>query len=278
MRKYIKNTIIFFIFTSLLFLFGCQQKDRDPNVIKVGTIDGPETVLMQVAKKVAKEKYGLDVKIITFTDYNMPNEAVNDGSIDANMTQHLPYLQAAIKAQSYKLTPIGKTFIYPMGIYSQKIKSLTQLQTGATVAIPNDPSNEARALLLLADAKLITLRDNNDVNATPIDITSNPKKLKFSELDAEQLPRVLRDVTLAVINTNYAIPAGLTPTKDAIFLESKHSPYANIVVVRTKDANNKQLNELVAALHSPQVLAEAKKIFKGQAIPAWKDNSKTAEK
>lgn len=268
MQQLFKNTVLLLIISSMLFLFGCQQKARDPNVIKVGTIDGPETVLMQVAKKVAKEKYGLDVKIITFTDYNMPNEAVNDGSIDANMTQHLPYFQAAIKARGYKLTSIGKTFIYPMGIYSRKIKSLSQLPAGATVAIPNDPSNEARALLLLANAKLITLRDNNDVNATPKDITSNPKKLKFSELDAEQLPRVLRDVTLAVINTNYAIPAGLMPSKDAIFLESTHSPYANIVVVRSSDANNKQLNELVAALHSPQVLAEAKKIFKGQAIPA----------
>lgn len=266
--RYISRLCLIVIST-LVLLTGCGQNSKDPNTIKVGTIAGPESSLIDVAKQVAKEKYGLTIKIVEFTDYTMPNTALNDGSIDANMYQHLPYLQSAVKARGYKLTPIGKTFVFPMGLYSRKIKSLQDLQSGATVAIPNDPSNEARALLLLQKAKLITLRGKNNVNATPIDIVSNPKKLKFEELDAADLPRVLQDVSIAAINTNYAIPAGLIPTKDAIYLEDKNSPYANLVVVRTQEKDNKNLRELVITLHSPEVLAAAKKIFKGQAIVAW---------
>ncbi len=276
MQQLLKNGLI--VLFSILLLSACGQKIKDANVIKVGTIDGPETALMEVAKQVAQKKYGLTIKIVTFTDYNLPQAAVDDGSIDANMTVHLPFLEAAIKARGYKIIPIGKTFVYPMGVYSQKIKSLDQLPAGASVAIPNDPSNEARALLLLAKAKLITLSDNNNVTATPRDIINNPKNLKFSEVDTAVVARTLPDVTIAVINTNYAIPAGLMPSKDAIYLESADSPYANIVVVRTSEKDKKQFHELIEALHSKEVLAIAKKLFKGQAIPAWKQDAISATK
>ena len=253
----------------LLTLTACQQKPEAANVIKVGTIAGPDEQMLEVAKDVAKKQYGLDMQIISFSDYTLPNAALNDGSIDANIFQHQPYLDAAIKANNFQLVAIGKTFIFPMGIYSKKYKDIKTIPNNSIVAVPNDPSNESRALLLLSNAGLITLKPNAGINATPIDIASNLKNLKIKELDAAQLPRVLPDVAIAVINNNYAIPAGLSPTQDAIYLEKTDSPYANIIVARTADKNEPKLLELVKIMHSPEVLAESKKIYAGQAIPAW---------
>jgi D-methionine transport system substrate-binding protein len=252
-----------------LGLTACHSKEAK-NSIRVGTIAGPETQLMEVAKQVALKRYGLQVNIITFSDYTTPNAALADGSIDVNAFQHVPFLTAQIKARGYKLVTIGKTFIYPVGIYSKKITQLSQLPDHAKVGIPNDPSNEARALLLLQSAKLIQLKSTAGFDATPIDISSNPKQLQFVQLDAAELPRALNDVTIAVINTNYAIPAGLSPTKDALFVESINSPYANIIVARIDNQHDPRLQQLIAAYHSPEVLAEAKKLFGDGAIPAWK--------
>lgn len=255
------------LITLSIALIGCQQQSA--NSIKVGTIAGPETQLMEVAKDVAKKKYNLDVDIVTFSDYTLPNEALNDGSIDANMFQHQPYLDQYLKEKNYKLVAIGKTFVYPVGVYSQKIKNIKQTPDNAIVAVPNDPSNEARALILLSKAGLIKLKSGINTNATINDIASNPKKLQFKELDAASLSRVLPDVTLAVINTNYAVPAGLFPSRDAIFVEDKTSPYVNLVVVREADVNNPKAKELVDALHSPEVLQAANQLFKGQAVAGW---------
>ncbi len=245
-------------------LSACQQNN---NQIKVGTISGPETELMEVAKTVAKEKYGLAISIKTFTDYVIPNIALNEGSIDANVFQHQPYLEASIKSRGYDLISIGKTFVYPMAIYSKTYKALTELPQGATIAVPNDPSNEARALLLLQKAGLITISKKYD--ATIMDITKNPRGLKIKPLAAPQLPRALEDVDAAVINTNYALVNQLSPEKDSLFVEDKDSPYANIIVIKRKDLNKPDLKLLVKVLNSPEVLAKAKQLFKGQAIPAW---------
>jgi D-methionine transport system substrate-binding protein len=264
--KFCKFLSIAVIFTTLS---ACQQKTSGEGTIKVGTIAGPETQLMEVAKQVAA-KNGLDIIIVPFTDYNMPNEALADGSIDANMFQHKPYLEAAIKAKGYKIVAVGKTFIYPMGIYSKKIHDISALPDEAIVAIPNDPSNEARALLILQKAGLITLKPEAGINATVADIATNPKKLKFKEIDAAQLPRVLPDVDLAAINTNYAMVAGLLPSRDALILETPDSPYANLIVVREGSENDPRVIALVNALHSDEVLEKAKELFKDQAIPAWK--------
>lgn len=244
---------------------------HDENTVKVGTIAGPETELMQVAKKVAQQQ-GINIEIIEFSDYIMPNTALNDGSINANMFQHQPYLEQTIKDRGYKLAAIGKTFIYPMGAYSSKYRDLTQLHPGATIAIPNDPSNGARALLLLAKTGLITLKPGVNVNATPKDIIKNPQGFKIVELDAAQLPRALADVDLAFINTNYAIPAGLTPNSDALIKEDADSLYANIVAVREADKDNPKLKILVEALHSPEVKQTAERLFHKQAIPAWEQS------
>ncbi|SRR5579883_87951 len=260
-----------FVFTLISFLLiSCSSSDK--NTLKVGTISGPETQLMEVAKKVAKDKYGLDVKIIEFTDYIEPNSALNDGSIDANMFQHQPFLDQQIKDRHYKLITVGKTFVYPMGIYSQKIKDLQKIPMNAIVAIPNDPSNEGRALLLLQKAGLIRISESAGLYATPANIIENQKRLNFKELDAAQLARSLPDVDIALINTNYAMSSGLSPKKDAIFREGSDSPYANIIVVRENEVNDPRIQMLVKSIQSPEVMEEAKKIFKEEAIAAWQSN------
>lgn len=264
-------TKILILIASLTCVIACNQtKPSDANTIRIGTIAGPETELMEIAKEVAKQKYNLDLQIVQFTDYVMPNQALADGSIDANMFQHLPYLEETIKNKNYPITSIGKTFIYPMGIYSKKIKNLSELNDKAIVAIPNDPSNEARALLLLQKAGLIELKKDVGASATINDIKNNSKNLEFKELDAAQLPRILNDVDIAAINTNFAMVAGLLPTKDALFKEDPDSPYANIVVVRTVEKDQPKFQKLLQALHSPEVKAKANKLFQDQAIPAWK--------
>ena len=256
-------------FFSILFLLcslvACNKPS--PNTLVIGTIAGPETELVEVAKEVALKQYGLDIKIVEFNDYNLPNEALQDGSLDANVYQHQSYLEAAIKAHHYNLEVIGKSFVYPTGIYSNKIKSLEQLPDKAIIAIPNDPSNEARALLLLQKAGLLTLKNPSVTSIA--DIATNPKHLVIKELDAAQLPRILADVDAAVINTTFAIPAGLSPSQDAIFREDKDSPYANLIVAHRNNTKQKQLEEFVNAFNSPEVKAKAKELFGDAAIPAW---------
>lgn len=246
------------------------EKHGPKDTVTVGTITGPETELMEVAKKVAKDRYQLNLDIVQFSDYSMPNTALDDGSIDANVFQHLPYLEQTVKARHYDLSIVGKTFIYPMGMYTKKIKSLAELPNDARVAIPNDPTNEARALLLLQKAKLIKLGNCEPQTASVSCISENPKNLQITPLKAAQLPRTLADVDIALINTNYAIPAHLLPERDAVFLEDVDSLYANVIVVKSKDKNEPWVENLVASLNSPEVLAAANKIFHGQTIAAWK--------
>ena len=259
------NALISIVSLSIL-LFGCADKPN-PTLLVIGTMAGPETELVEVAQTIAQARYGLTIKIIEFSDYNLPNAALQDGTLDINIFQHLPYLQESIQAHHYAIEPIGKTFLYPMAIYSQKISSIKAIPTSAVVAIPNDPSNEARALLLLQNAGLIQLKHTH--SATLYDIKHNPHHYQFRELDAAQLPRVLADVDIAVINTNFAIPAGLNPKRDALFTEDKSSPYANLIVVKQSSSKKEQIHELIEALHSQAVLDKAKNIFAGAAIPAW---------
>lgn len=262
--------IIYVLLTVLftLTLSSCSHKEN-AHTIRVGTIAGPETKLMQVAKKIALKKFGLHVKIITFTDYTIPNQALAEGQIDANAFQHYPFLLSQIQTHHYHLVSVGDTFLYPMGLYSQQLKQLSDLKNGAKIAIPNDPSNEARALLLLQKAGLIILKPNVSIDATTHDIVSNPRDLKIISLDAAQIPRALQDVSLAAINTNYAIPAGLSPSK-ALFEEKTDSPYMNLIVARAVDKNTKKIKELVEAYQSKPVELEAKKLFGDAAIAGFK--------
>lgn len=249
-----------------LLMAACSKSE--PRTIKVGTIAGPETELMEIAREVAKNCYNLNVKIITFNDYNMPNTALSEGSLDANMFQHMPFLQAQAQARGYKIVAAAKTFIFPMGIYSRRYDQLDSLPLHAKIAIPNDPTNEARALLLLQEAGLITLNSGQSVMATVKDVSSNPREFSLVPLAAAQLPRALTDVDAAVINTNYAIPAGLK-LRDALYSEGRFSQYANVLAVRAGHENDPAIQELISALHSEGVVAAARRIFGDSAVAAW---------
>lgn len=263
------------IFTALLGcvltigLAGCNRLDNTHRPLRVGVVSGPEADLLKVAKNLLEKQHGVLIKVIEFSDYHLINAALHDGSLDANMFQHQPYLEIELQHKHYPFFIMGKTFYYPSGIYASKLKNLAQLQPGALVAIANDPTNEGRALLLLEKAGLIKLNPAVGFLATPKAIQYNPKNLRFKELDAAQLTRALQDVDIAVINTNYAVLAKLYPSRDALFTEDKYSPYANVVVVREKDKDKPQLKQLVAALHAAEVVEAANSLFQGEAIPAW---------
>lgn len=214
-------------------------------------------------------KSGLDIRIVEFSDYVQPNAALAAGDLDANSYQHAPYLAAQVKDRGYKLIKVADTVTFPMGIYSKRVKSLAELKPGATIAIPNDPTNGGRALLLLQKQGLLKVRADAGLKATRFDIVDNPKKLKIVELDAAQIPRSLGDVDAAAINTNYAMEAGLKPRQDSIAIEDPNGPYANIIAIREADKNKPWVAKLVAAYHSPEVKQYIDGKFGGAVIAAW---------
>lgn len=251
-----------------LVLVGCGQKDADKN-LKVGAIAGAESELVETTAKLAKEKYGLNVEVVTFSDYVTPNVALNDGSIDLNAFQHKPYLDAQIRDRGFKLVPVGNTFVYPIAGYSKKIKALTELKDGAQVAVPNDPTNLGRSLILLAKQGLLTLKEGAGLEATVLDIVANPKKLKIVELEAAQLPRSLEDVDLAVINNTFASQIDLTPTRDGLFVEDKDSPYVNLIVARENNKDDEKVKQFVQAFQSEEVFQKGNELFKGGLVKGW---------
>jgi D-methionine transport system substrate-binding protein len=243
----------------------------DDKVIKVGTMSGPDAQIWSVVTKVAARE-GLTVKVIEFNDYVQPNAALDAGDLEANGFQHQPFLDSQIRQRGYKIVNVGLTYTSPMGFYSKKYKSLKDLPEGAKVGIQNDPSNGNRALLLLQKYGVIKLKPGvgvNGVNATPLDVAENPKKIKLVELDAAQLPRALGDLDAASINTDYAVKAGLQPTKDAIGIEDLKGPYANLIAVRDQDRNKPWVKKLVAAYESDDVRKFIDTQFKGAIVPAF---------
>jgi D-methionine transport system substrate-binding protein len=237
--------------------------------IKLGVMGGAEEEIAEVAKKVAATK-GLDVQLVTFSDYVLPNEALNTGELDANAFQHKPYLDAQIKAHGYHIVPIGFTIVEPIGLYAKKIRTIDQLPEGAKIGIPNDPSNGSRALTLLAAKGLISIQADKVQSPSLLDISGNPKALKFIELDAAQLPRSLDDFDAAVINTNYALEGGLDPKKDVLIQEPRqNNPYGNFIAVREKDKDKPVFKILVAAYQSKEVETFLETRFKGAILPAW---------
>ena len=218
--------------------------------ITIGVTPFPHKDIMVVVKGLlAKEGYDLQIK--EFTDYVTPNIALAEKSLDANFFQHVPYLENMNREKNLNLVWVAKVHIEPLGLYSQKIKKLNELKNGAQIAIPNDATNCARALRLLEKNGLIKVKQGE--LATAKDITDNPRKIKFRELDAAQLPRTLQDVDAAVINTNFAVEAKLIPSKDAIIIEGKDSPYANVIAVRAADRNTPAIKALVKAANSKEV-------------------------
>lgn len=253
-----------------LLLQGCDRKS-DQNHIKVGVINGAEQDVAEVAKQVAKQKYGLDVELVGFSGSLLPNDATDKGELDANVFQHRPFLEQQNRDHGYKLVAVGNTFVFPMAGYSKKIKSVQALQDGDVIAIPNDPTNLGRALLLLQKTGLITLKPGKGLLPTALDISANPHNYQIMELEGAQLPHVLDDpkVTVAIISTTYINQIGLTPTKDGIFIEDKDSPYTNIVVAREDNKDAQNVQNFVKAYESDEVAAAAEKIFNGGAVKGW---------
>jgi D-methionine transport system substrate-binding protein len=236
--------------------------------IRVGVTAGPHAQIMEQVVPEAK-KLGLDVKVIEFSDYVIPNQALANGDIDANSFQHEPYLKNQIAKTNWKLVTVGLTIATPMGFYSKKYKSFDAVPAGALVAIQNDPSNAARSLRLLADSGIIKLRDGAGVTAGLTEIVDNPKKLKFVELDAAQLPRSLPDVDIAAVNNNYALQAGLDPVRESILKEKNDSPWVNILVAREQDKDKPWVKTFVQAYQSPSVKQFIAEKFKGAYVAAW---------
>jgi D-methionine transport system substrate-binding protein len=236
--------------------------------IKIGVTPGPHAQIIEQVKKVAAEK-GLDLEILEFSDYVVPNQALADGDLQANSFQHQPYLDNQVKDRGFDLVSVGQTVNFPMGIYSKKVKSLDELKDGASVAIPNDPTNGGRALLILADKGLIKIRDGAGLKVSPADVVENPKNITFAELDAAQLPRALDDVDASVINTNYALEAGLDPAKDPIAREGEKAPYINVIAVQAKNKDAAWVKTLVESYHSAPVKQFVATQFKGAVLAAW---------
>ena len=236
--------------------------------IKIGVSAGPHAQILEQVKPIAAKK-GLDIQIIEFTDYVIPNQALSQGDLQANSFQHEPYLDNQVKDRGYEIVNVGKSVIFPMGIYSKKVKSLAELKDGSRIAVPNDPTNGGRALLLLQANGLIKLRDGAGLKASPVDIKENPKKFQILERDAAQLPRSLDDVDAAAVNTNYAIEAGLDPNKEAIAKESAESPYVNIIAVRKADKDKPWVATLLQSYHTPEVKQFVLDKFKGAIVPGW---------
>ncbi|QUS40518.1 MetQ/NlpA family ABC transporter substrate-binding protein [Tardiphaga alba] len=236
--------------------------------IKIGVTPGPHAQVLEAAKAVAAKK-GLDIQIVEFSDYVVPNAALDAGDLQANSFQHQPYLDNQVADRKFKLVSVGTTINFPMGIYSKKVKTWDEVKSGASLAIPNDPTNGGRVLILLRDKGIIKLKDGVGFKPTLLDITDNPEKLKIVEVDAAQLPRTLPDVDVAGINTNYASQAGLDPVKDAILREDPKGPYANIIVVRTADKDKPWVKTLVESYQSPEVKAFIEEKFKGSVLATW---------
>ncbi|MGW2100222.1 MetQ/NlpA family ABC transporter substrate-binding protein [Streptomyces olivaceoviridis] len=230
----------------------------------------PHAEILNFVKDKLAKKAGLDLEVKEFTDYITPNTATEDGSVDANYFQNQPYLDDFNKKRGTHIAPVVTVHLEPLGLYSHKVKKADALKSGATIAVPNDAVNEARALKLLAANGLITLKDGVGTEATPQDITKNPKDLKFKEVEAAQTARSLDDVDAAVINGNYAISAGIKPAKDALVLESaKNSPYGNFLAVKEGNQKDPRVKKLAKLLTSPEVKKFIEDKYQGSVIPSF---------
>ncbi len=248
-----------------LLLASCAPNEKG---LKVAASSVPHAEILEFIKPELKEK-GIDLVIVISDDYNIPNRALADNEVDANFFQHRPFLESQIESFDYPLEVLTAVEIEPMGLYSKKIDSISKLKNNGTVVIPNDPSNEARALFLLEKEGLIELSPKNNPHSTLLNITSNTKNLKFIEADAAMIPRSLDDVDLAAINTNYALQIGLFPNKDAVALEDKNSLYANVAVVRKGESERVDIQELKKALTSDRMKNFLLEKYQGAILPAW---------
>lgn len=279
MKKLLKIGLTASLLISLLALAGCQNNQpaatsktapsAELQVLKVGATPVPHAELLNLVKEDLKAQ-GIDLQIVEFTDYVKPNLSLNDGEIDANFFQHVPYQESFNKDHGTEIVSVASVHVEPMGLYSSKVKTLEDLPEGAQIAIPSDAVNGGRALILLANKGLITLAENAGLEATEKDIVENPKNFKFTAVEAAQLPRVLADVDACVINGNYALEAKLNPSTDALLLEGSESPYANIISVKKGNESDERITKLIQALHSDKVKAFIESNYNGGVVPAFK--------
>lgn len=281
-----KHRVLTFIFVTLLglslALAGCSKpapapapngdtnKSEGKKVIKIGASAVPHAEILEAIKPKLAEK-GIDLEIVVFNDYVQPNLATDKGDIDANYFQHIPYLETFNADHKLNLVTIAKVHIEPMGIYSKKVKAVADLEKGGKIAIPNDPSNAGRALTLLEAAGLIKLKEGTGILGTVQDVVDNPNKFEITMIEAAQLPRVLDDpkVTGAVINTNFALEAKLNPTKDALYIEGKDSPYPNVLVTKAERADDPVLKQVAEELNTEFVKKFLEDEYKGALVPAF---------
>ncbi|UWR34907.1 MetQ/NlpA family ABC transporter substrate-binding protein [Sulfitobacter sp. W027] len=254
--------------TTLTSVLALMATGLAAEEIKVGVSPGEHAEIMEEVARIA-EPMGLDIDVIEFSDYVVPNQALADGDIQANSFQHVPYLEAQMKDRGFELSVVGNTITTPMGVYSEKITDIADLEEGATFGIPNDPTNGGRALLVLQQLGMIKVDEAAGLVPTVLDITENPKNLSFKELDAAQLPRSLADLDAALINTNYAIASGLSPKEDSIAMESADNPYVNVIAVRKGDEEAAWVETLLKAYHSDEVKAFIDESYQGTVITSW---------
>lgn len=279
-KKSLFVIIVVSLLTLALVLAGCSKpapapsgdanKPAEKKTVKIGATAIPHAEILEFVKPKLAEK-GIDLEIVVFNDYVQPNLATDKGDIDANYFQHIPYLETFNADHKLTLVTIAKVHIEPMGIYSKKAKAVTEFAEGGTIAIPNDPSNGGRALSVLEAAGLIKLKEGAGIKGTVQDVVENPKKFEILTVDAAQLPRVLDDpkVTGAVINTNYALEAKLNPTKDALYIEGKDSPYSNILVTKADRAEDPVLKQVAAELNTEDVKKFILDKYQGAVVPAF---------
>ncbi|MBO9678424.1 MAG: MetQ/NlpA family ABC transporter substrate-binding protein [Acidovorax sp.] len=262
----LKRTLLQSLALAALAPLAALAADKE---VVIGVTAGPHAQIAEVAKRVA-EKNGLKVKLVEFSDFIQPNAALAQGQLDANIYQHVPFLEAQNKDRGYKLVPVAPAVRQQMGVYSKRVKKLADLPEGARFGIPNDPTNGSRALLVLAEQKLIKLKDGAATRASVLDITDNPKKLKFIELEAAQLPRALGDLDAAAVNSSYAVAAGLSPTGDSLALENPNTPYVTVVIAtRAGHEKDAGLQAFVKAYQSSEVKQFVDAQFKGAYTVAW---------
>ncbi|MDR2402452.1 MAG: MetQ/NlpA family ABC transporter substrate-binding protein [Spirochaetaceae bacterium] len=240
------------------------KRDSGSAVLTVGATPVPHAELLNLVKPDLAAQ-GIELKVVEFTDYVTPNTALIAGDLDANYFQHIPYLESNAEWTAALSSAFG-VHVEPLGLFSSTLKNAADLPAGATIAIPNDPTNEGRALLLLQSKGLITLDANAGLEGTPLNITGNPKNFKFRELEAAQLPRSLGDVDAAIINGNYALEAGLNPVRDSLLLEGADSPYVNIVVVKRGNENDPRIQALSKALRSQKVKDHIQQTWDGSVV------------
>lgn len=271
MRRKFNNLFLFIIISVSLPLWAIKNYSNDNEVLRIGVMKGPQEAILLKVKEVAEKNYNLKIDVVTFEDYILPNEALNNGSIDVNIFQHQPYLDEQIKRHKYGIQSIAKTYIYPLGFYSKTWKNVNDLPNGSLIVLPNDPSNQCRALLLLRERKLITLKANINYQCNIHDVLKNERNYRFKLMSAAFIPKVMEDADLVAITNDFVLNAGLN-INNAIIKENEKSAYANIVAVRSNETRATITKTLIEILHSQLIVEETIKYFPdGAAVIAWKD-------